>query len=590
MDTPGRSTADLSPTDLSSPQHDTSRPDLVRPATGSAAFASGSLRREWPLAFCLSLMLMPIAYLPYLCRFAWTLWNRDHYQFFPLVLVAAVALLCNRARGLGVVEPDKTSRARTLGFTAFVLLAIAVVLESAWLSAGSCLLLVLGIAGGIGGPKLAGAARPGLVLLLLIMPPPFDGDLAIVARCQTWSTVGASTLLDLLSVAHAREGNVLLLPEKKLMVEQACSGMNTLLPGLATALFLGFYLRRPSWHILLLMLGSLVFLLLGNLIRLTILGVAMSSWKVDLSEGWPHILLGVTIYLFFVCLLISQDQLLRFFSDGVPAHQSKRVLLLYKALGSLKFSADIGTPLRRQLKPKQDGAAEQNSTTEIVNLQNSWLATWPAILCLSLLLVGEAISAMQLPAGSFEPVEVLGPIAIPTQLAGWEQDGSQGSELIRSNLEGTYSQSWHYRRGLLRAVAAIDYPFYQWHPLWRCYQGQGWTVLQQAQETNGADGLQSSYQVLMINTLGHRGLLQFGLVDTHGQWQRGFLPSGPLDLLVSRLSRPLREVYVRPAYQLQTFVVSRGPMTDTELDQSRELFEAFQQRLLPELPIVGLRK
>ncbi len=580
-----------------------------------------------------ALALVVLAYGPLLTLLAVDLWHREHYQFFPLACIAAIVLFLDRLRNLGPLEPDKTAVSRTLAVIAFLVMACAVALPSPWLAAISFVILLPGLAGGVGGLSLRCASYPSLLLLLLIIPPPLKWDQLLINQCQSWSTVLASKTMDLLYVAHLRSGNVLELPGKQLLVDQACSGMNSLLPGLALSLFLGFYLRRPGWHVLLLVAASAFFVFLCNVLRLVSIGVAFAGWSVDWSEGWPHTVVGLTCFALFLSLLFSQDQLLCFFGKGIPIHQSKSVKMLYSAIGDMALTEDVGAwleeafetnseieaerlshapPLAPVLGGEGPGVRGQNlgkldaltptplpgvpgrgaygtvsepaNPTMFVLTRNSWLAKWPAPVCLCLLLAVEGLCLYRDQAkGPFFQGSPVVSLSLPATLAGWDRAQLQADERDRHRTEGEHSQSWLYRHGSLRAVVAIDYPFFGWHDLSVCYQSQGWTIQTRSVGRDEQDATQTVVDILMTDAVGQEGTLRFGLVDAQGRWAAEAPPLNALEFISGRFPLPRRQARTEPLYQLQVVTVNARPLAEIETRQIRDLYKSFCGCIVPQL-------
>jgi len=97
----------------------------------------------------------------------------------------------------------------------------------------------------------------------------------------------SSALLDWLRVTHVLEGNTLLLPGKTLLVEEACSGINSFILCNAFCLFWILWQRRTLGWLWLAMPATSLFVVLGNVIRITAGTAAYYYWQVNLLSGWP---------------------------------------------------------------------------------------------------------------------------------------------------------------------------------------------------------------------------------------------------------------------------------------------------------------
>src|SRR5688500_12090857 len=79
------------------------------------------------------LFLLALAHLPLLLAFAWVLWLRPQYLFFPLLLRAAWLLLYLRVRDLPSLQPGNKAVAGTCLLFSFLALGLATWVPSPWL-------------------------------------------------------------------------------------------------------------------------------------------------------------------------------------------------------------------------------------------------------------------------------------------------------------------------------------------------------------------------------------------------------------------------------------------------------------------------
>ena len=87
---------------------------------------------------------------------------------------------------------------------------------------------------------------PPLVLLAVLVPPPGHQEQIVTLKLQHLAVGVSCRLLDALHVPNAQAGNVIEIPGRRLLIEQACSGINSLMAVLAFTLLYGFYLRRSA--------------------------------------------------------------------------------------------------------------------------------------------------------------------------------------------------------------------------------------------------------------------------------------------------------------------------------------------------------
>ena len=178
------------------------------------------------------------------------LWTKEYYQFFPLALAGAAFLGWSRYK-----EVPKPMEAGTWWVTfgllgaAFCVLAGATFLWSGWLGMVGAFILALGATWWLGGWVLTRALLPAGFMSLTVMRPPFDLDGRLTMKLQAIATKWSSVVLDGFGVTHALSGNVIEIPGQRLMVEEACSGINSILSTTAVCMFYCLWQRRKVWHI-----------------------------------------------------------------------------------------------------------------------------------------------------------------------------------------------------------------------------------------------------------------------------------------------------------------------------------------------------
>ena len=258
--------------------------------------------------------------LPLLTAHFQTLWRwKPHYQFLPALLLGIGWLVWQRRPRTGVAASG-LRLANPLLLAGLALFAAALLVSSPWLAAVA---FVLSAGGLMMSPGTAWARRdwlPVWALLWLAVPPPLDWDEDLIGGLQSLASRGCSPLLDVLGVRHLVEGNVLVLPGHRLLVAEACSGVNSLFTLLsATALFV-VVAQRPLVRAVLLLAASVFWAGLMNMLRVVTVTLAQSWCGVDLSAGWRHETLGFVTVGLALLLVASTDRLLAFLLGPIEFH------------------------------------------------------------------------------------------------------------------------------------------------------------------------------------------------------------------------------------------------------------------------------
>ena len=217
-----------------------------------------------------------------------TLWHRSHYEFSPLVPLAAVFLAVPACQRLGPLVPGSPRWVALLVGVSWSLLATTILCSPhgwgpwprwrCWEPSRT----------GSGAARLLRALLPAWALLGLVIPPPFGLDLKLVTLLQTVTGRAGSLALDTLGVFHVMEGNVVCVPGREFMVEEACSGIHSLYVVLASTFFFVLWARRTLPSAVLLILAGFAWVMLANITRVVTVAYLGTRWGIDVGDGWRH--------------------------------------------------------------------------------------------------------------------------------------------------------------------------------------------------------------------------------------------------------------------------------------------------------------
>jgi exosortase len=174
--------------------------------------------------------------------------------------------------------------------------------------------LVLMIAGGVlyvvGRPVLREVLFP-LGFLLLMIPLPGIIFNSIAFPLQLLAAQLASSIMEACGVLVFREGNVMHLAAVSLDVEEACSGIRSLVSLTALGMLYA-YISYSSWMLRLLLLVAIVpIAIAANVFRVTMTGLLAHYVSVDTALGVFHTAGGWSVFLVAAALLLGVSRLLR---------------------------------------------------------------------------------------------------------------------------------------------------------------------------------------------------------------------------------------------------------------------------------------
>jgi len=243
-------------------------------------------------------------------------WNEPEYSHGFLIPIISAYFIWSKWDALRAapVSPGYAGLAlMALAFAAYVAGSVGADLFLQRLS------MVLMLAGGtlfIAGPAVFRHLIFPIALLLLMIPLPGIIFNAVAFPLQLFAAQVSSAVLEVFGVPVFREGNVMHLAAASLDVEEACSGIRSLMS--LTALCVVYtYLIYRSWTPRLLLLAAVVpIAIVANVFRVTVTGLLAHYASVETAMSVFHTASGVSVFLIAAALLLGFGRLMR--AAGVP--------------------------------------------------------------------------------------------------------------------------------------------------------------------------------------------------------------------------------------------------------------------------------
>lgn len=556
-------------------------------------------RSPWQLSggqivFFAILGMWGVAQLRWLAMQAQVLWLQPHYQFFPLAVIGAALLLVRGSRSLGLLSPGSRSLAIGLLIANALLLIVADRLYSPVVATVGTLAGLLGLAVAFGGTKLVRAIAPAWVFLWVLVRPPLGIDTDAIFRLQTVATRLSSSVLDVIGVDHLMAGHVIEIAGRRLLIEEACSGIQSLFVVISCAVFFVFW-SRSSWLRLIVLLPIAAFwVILGNVARIVTVAAVDSAYGINLGTGWRHELLGFVILLLVLGLIASTNQLLDF-GAGIGLLVVRRVIRtrerrvhranarsLAGAQKSGRGDSAHDAPAAPEAPsatevaiPRPVGTATRLPSWSATCLGSRWVLATLGIVAVASLTLGYSTLSYAAPVieGRFSALKG---DDMPAVWGRFTRESYSAKHEGPRYGRGEFLKKWTYRSVGAELSIGVSYPFVGWHELTDCYQAEGWFVDSRVpeREPNG-----DSVFVRLSKPLEKSGLLWFAFDDGAGNplsppvqrgWQanlRERLHLGWWRTLLGRKGTGDRLT----SYQIQLLVESTAPLSEADEAQARDL-------------------
>jgi exosortase D (VPLPA-CTERM-specific) len=185
-----------------------------------------------------------------------------------------------------------------------------------FLSQFGFIVVLIGIALGLGGYSLLKGTFVPIIFLIFAIPLPYFIDAALSWRLQIISSQLGVSFIRLLQIPVYLEGNVIDLGIYKLQVVEACSGLRYLYPLMSLGFLAAYLFQAPFWQRALIFLSTIPITIAMNSLRIGIVGVLVNYWGPQDADGFLHMFEGWIIFIACAGLLVGEMHLIARFGSG----------------------------------------------------------------------------------------------------------------------------------------------------------------------------------------------------------------------------------------------------------------------------------
>lgn len=270
----------------------------------------GMRRSDW-----LWLGALAVAFTPALAALARVWLAHDYYSHGFLVPLVAFWMFQAERRSLPPAGSDRRG---------LVAIAAAALVYAAGFLAGDATLQGLALVGAVAGAVLRLYGPVGLrrvafpvAFLLFMVPVPVSILNPLIVQLQLLVSTLAVEILHVFGFSVLREGNVVLLPgDERLFVDEACSGITSIVSLLPLGVVLAYFTERTAVRRLALVAAVIPFAMLGNLVRVLATVAGADAFGVErVTRGALHDSAGLLTFVFSCLLLIGFGALMRLLPD-----------------------------------------------------------------------------------------------------------------------------------------------------------------------------------------------------------------------------------------------------------------------------------
>lgn len=245
-------------------------------------------------------------------------WSRESGAHGPIVAVTGVWLLLRKGPELRAAGQPGA------GWLTWLILALALPLYVFGRAYDFISLEVAGLYGAgvamlhsrVGWRVLLSNWFPLLYLAFIVPPPEWLMD-EITAPLKLFVSFVTTGMLQFVGVPVFREGVTLMVAQYQLLVEDACSGMNSITGLIAISMFYIYLLRNASWrYSLLLFLFVIPIAVMANIVRVSVLVLLTYFFGDAVAQGFLHMAAGLLLFTTALMLVFLTDNVLSYALHG----------------------------------------------------------------------------------------------------------------------------------------------------------------------------------------------------------------------------------------------------------------------------------
>lgn len=246
--------------------------------------------------------------LPTLIALGQQSWTTELGAHGPIVLATGIWLIWHSMRPDMVAPPPRGWRGIALLLPALAIYIFGRAYDFISLEAGGLYLVMVAIAWRVLRPAAFRSLIGPLVYFAFLIPPPGWLVDQLTAPLQLFASEAATHSLAALGYPIINTGVTIFIAQYQLLVEQACSGMNSLVGLSAIMTFYVYLMHRSSWRYgMVMVLLILPIAIVVNIIRIIGLILITYYWGDAAAQGFLHMTTGIVLFGFALFLAFAVD-------------------------------------------------------------------------------------------------------------------------------------------------------------------------------------------------------------------------------------------------------------------------------------------
>jgi exosortase len=267
------------------------------------------LPEGWPLWLGLAVLAIPT-----MVRLSDQSWSHEFGAYGPIILATGGWLLWRQA---GVLRAEGVPGARWVTWSALAVAMGIYVFGRAYdympLEVGGVYLAGLAMLQSHFGLRAMRLVWFPLLYLAFVIPPPNTLLTELTAPLKTFVSQVATDWLHSWGLPVAREGVTIFVAQYQLLVEDACSGMNSIVGLIAVSLLYIYLMRGSSWFYSIMLVTVVIpVAIVANILRIMVLVLLTYFYGNEVAQGFLHFTAGMFLFATALLFVFLIDRILVF--------------------------------------------------------------------------------------------------------------------------------------------------------------------------------------------------------------------------------------------------------------------------------------
>ena len=236
--------------------------------------------------------------------------NNSYYGHGPLIPLISLALIFNKRSVLTGLEQRSSDLGLKCIYWGMAVHLLSALFQIYFTSGFSMLIVLAGIILHFHGEKVLKKSLFPLFFLIFMIPLPIIIVITFSFKLKLLAAKLAVFILNQLKIPAIREGSLIKMPYSYVVVEDACSGLRSLISLMALGSLFGYSMQSTLFKRFLLFAVSIPIAVFTNALRITLLSFVSEIWGSAYAAGVLHNLSGFLVFAIAYVLLIFAKRII----------------------------------------------------------------------------------------------------------------------------------------------------------------------------------------------------------------------------------------------------------------------------------------